>query len=183
MSTIFDPGPITMYGADWCGDCRRAKAWFADHGVAYTYVDLIEQPEQTEVVLERNEGRKSIPVIVFADDTHLTEPGDAELEAKVRSLSPRSGPRVVENVEASRFELRDGDELLSLADYRTRDDVIVVPHVETIPAHRGQGNAARLMDGLLEIIRADGRSIVPLCPFAAAHIRDDPAHHDLLAPR
>ncbi|KAG1648095.1 hypothetical protein GQR58_030091 [Nymphon striatum] len=30
---------ITMYGADWCGDCRRAKAWFDEREIAYTYVD------------------------------------------------------------------------------------------------------------------------------------------------
>ena len=88
---------------------------------------------------------------------------------------------VTEDAEASRFELRQDGELLSFADYSTRGDSIVVPHVETIMAHRGRGNAARLMDGLLALIRADGRTIVPLCPFAAAHIRDDPAHHDLLA--
>ncbi len=182
MSMIFEPGPITMYGADWCGDCRRAKAWFEDHGVDYTYVDLIAEPDQTDVVLARNNGRKSIPVVVFADDSHLTEPSDAELEAKVRTLSA-PGPTVIEDVARSRFELRDGDTVLSFADYRIRDGAVVVPHVETDPAHRGRGNAARLMDGLLATIRADGRSIVPLCPFAAAHIRDDPDHHDLLAPR
>lgn len=184
MSSLGDPGPITMYGADWCADCRRAKAWFADRGIDYTYVDLIAQPDQTEVVLARNEGRKSIPVIVFADDTHLTEPSNVDLEAKVAALVGNGSPAtVIDNTEASRFELRRGADLLSFADYRSRDGAIVVPHVETDPAFRGQGNAARLMDGLLEIIRADGRTIVPLCPFAAAHIRDDPEHQDLLAPR
>ncbi len=182
MSALVDPGPITMYGADWCGDCRRAKAWFADHGIDYTYVDLIEEPDQTSVVLERNDGRKSIPVIVFADDTHLTEPSDDELARKVAALDAgRDELEVVEVADRSRFELRRGDEVLSLADYRVRDGAIVVPHVETMPEHRGHGHAGRLMDGLLAILRADGRTIVPLCPFAAAHIRDRPEYHDLLA--
>lgn len=88
---------------------------------------------------------------------------------------------VIEDPERARFELRDGDQVLSFADYSVRGNSIVVPHVETAPAHRGQGNAARLMDGLLAQLRADGRSIVPLCPFAASHIRDDPSFHDLLA--
>lgn len=30
-----------------------------------------------------NEGRRSVPVVVFPDGTHLTEPTDAELEAKL----------------------------------------------------------------------------------------------------
>ena len=72
-----------MYGADWCGDCQRAKKYFADHGVEYTYVDLEQQPEQYSVVIERNAGKKSIPVIVFSDNTHLTEPTDEQLEKKL----------------------------------------------------------------------------------------------------
>ena len=31
---------ITMYGADWCGDCRRAKTYFDERGVAYDYLDV-----------------------------------------------------------------------------------------------------------------------------------------------
>ncbi len=38
------------------------------------------------------------------------------------------------------------------------------------------------MEGLLAIIRADGRTITPRCPFAAAHIRDNEQHHDLVTP-
>ncbi|MEN9606972.1 MAG: Glutaredoxin, partial [Actinomycetota bacterium] len=26
---------VTYYGADWCGDCRRAKAVFAAEGVEF----------------------------------------------------------------------------------------------------------------------------------------------------
>ncbi|MEY2778990.1 MAG: hypothetical protein RL623_170 [Actinomycetota bacterium] len=72
-----------MYGADWCGDCQRSKKYFADHGVEYTYIDLEQQPDQYSVVIERNAGKKSIPVIVFSDNTHLTEPTDEQLKKKL----------------------------------------------------------------------------------------------------
>ena len=72
-----------MYGADWCGDCRRSKAFLDTHEVAYTMVDLVEHPLLIAEVIERNEGRRSIPVIVFPDGSHLTEPSDAELAAKL----------------------------------------------------------------------------------------------------
>ena len=103
-------------------------------------------------------------------------------DATELDATPGHGPafEVSENVDAGRFELRLGGELVSIADYQQRDDVVVVPHVETDPAHRGNGFAARLMDGLLDQLRASGRSIAPLCPFAAEHIRDNPRHHDLL---
>lgn len=70
---------ITLYGAEWCADCRRSKSLLNDRGVEYTYVDLEAQPDAVEVVLERNEGRRVIPTIVFSDGTHLAEPSDREL--------------------------------------------------------------------------------------------------------
>lgn len=72
-----------MYGADWCGDCRRSKAFLDKHHVAYTMVDLEEHPLLIAEVLERNEGKRSIPVIVFPDGSHLTEPSERELAAKL----------------------------------------------------------------------------------------------------
>jgi mycoredoxin len=76
---------ITMYGADWCSDCWRAKQWFERNSVTYTYVDLEEHPEKIDTVIAYNQGRKSIPVVVFGDGSHLTEPTDADLDAKLRA--------------------------------------------------------------------------------------------------
>lgn len=170
-----------MYGADWCGDCRRATSWFAERGVPYTYVDLVEAPEAYEVVRERNRGEQRIPVIVFDDDTHLTEPTDDELAARVATPGS-SDTRVVENLDESRFEMWRGGELISYAEFSTRPQgVVVVPHVETLPEHRGSGNAALMLDAMLGLLRSSDRTIVPLCSFAAAHIRDNERHRDLLA--
>jgi len=171
---------ITMYGADWCGDCRRAKDYFAEHGVPYDYVNLIEQPDAADIVLERNGGKQSIPVIVFADDSHLTEPSNAALEAKLVALAS-STAMVVELADAGRFELRLGGEMVSFATFSEANNVVTVPHVETDPAHRGNGHAATLMDGLLGLLRSTGRTIAPLCPFAAEHVRSSARHQDLLA--
>lgn len=171
---------ITMYGADWCGDCRRAKAYFAEHGVPYTYVDLIETPEATDIVLARNAGAKSIPVVVFADDSHLTEPSNADLDQKLDVLASVTAT-VVEVADAGRFELRLGGEVLSFANFTESAGIVTVPHVETVPEHRGNGNAATLMEGLLGLLRSSGRTIAPLCPFAADHVRGNARHHDLVA--
>ena len=74
---------IVMYGADWCGDCRRSKAFLERRGVPFTYVDLEERPDEIAEVIKRNDGRRSIPVIVFSDGTHLTEPSNDALAAKL----------------------------------------------------------------------------------------------------
>jgi predicted GNAT family acetyltransferase len=125
-------------------------------------------------------------VIVFDDGSHLTEPSDEALAAKVAELggvAEEPGPtfEVVDVTEASRFELRRDGTTVGLADYRRQGDRVLIPHVETFPEHRGQGYAARLMDGALHQIRAAGEKVVPLCPFAASHIRDNPEHQDLAA--
>lgn len=193
MAGFEDDMTITMYGADWCGDCRRAKAWFEERGIVYDYVDLVENPDETERVLERNNGVKKIPVIVFPDDSHLVEPSNDELSAHVATLTEAgislagasaeavdNGPAVVENSHLDRFELLRNGEVVSFATYTQNEQSIIVPHVETKPEYRGHGLAAELMDGLLAILRKDGRTITPLCPFAADHIRDNQQHHDLL---
>jgi len=77
------PENIVMYGADWCGDCRRSKAFLERHGVAFTYVDLEERPEEMKTVIARNGGLRSIPVIVFDDGSHLTEPTNGALATKL----------------------------------------------------------------------------------------------------
>ncbi len=93
------------------------------------------------------------------------------------------GPAVTENRHLGRFELLRRGEVVSFATYRVSDGVVTVPHVETQRHLRGNGYAAELMEGMLAILRRDGRTIIPLCPFAADHIRDNPQHHDLVAVR
>ena len=74
---------ITMYGADWCGDCRRSKRLFEELNVEYTLIDTDSDLTAADKVIEINGGAKSIPVIVFSDGTHLTEPSDYDLKAKL----------------------------------------------------------------------------------------------------
>jgi glutaredoxin-like protein len=78
---------IVMYGADWCGDCRRSKRLLEELNVEYTLIDVDADLSAADKVIEINGGAKSIPVIVFQDGTHLTEPSDIDLKAKLESLS------------------------------------------------------------------------------------------------
>ena len=78
---------ITMYGAEWCGDCRRSKRFLDANNVEYTYVDVEADEAASEKVIEINGGQRSIPVILIADGTHMTEPSDGDLKAKLESLS------------------------------------------------------------------------------------------------
>lgn len=77
---------ITFYGADWCGDCRRSKRLLAELNVPYDMIDVDKDDAAAAKVIEINGGAKSIPVIVFKDGTHLTEPSDPALKQKLEEL-------------------------------------------------------------------------------------------------
>ncbi|MEJ6574126.1 MAG: glutaredoxin domain-containing protein [Actinomycetes bacterium] len=77
---------LLVYGAAWCGDCRRSERFLDSNGVEYTYIDVEADKTGADKVVEINGGAQSIPVIVFSDGTHLTEPSDIALKAKLEAL-------------------------------------------------------------------------------------------------
>jgi len=76
---------ITMYGAEWCGDCRRSKSLLDRLEVDYEYVDLLLVDDGADRARAVS-GRTNIPVIVFSDNTHMVEPTDAEVRIKLAQL-------------------------------------------------------------------------------------------------
>ena len=77
---------ITMYGAEWCGDCRRSQRLLNELGVEYSYINIEEVEGAADKVVEINGGAQSIPVVMFSDGTHLTEPSDPDLRKKLENL-------------------------------------------------------------------------------------------------
>ncbi|QZY52804.1 glutaredoxin domain-containing protein [Leucobacter tenebrionis] len=74
-----------IFGADWCGDCRRAKLIFDRAGAPYRYVDLVQDPAAAEVAHDIS-GRTNIPVIVYPDRSHQVEPSNADMLQKIAEL-------------------------------------------------------------------------------------------------
>lgn len=91
------------------------------------------------------------------------------------------GPVVVDNREASRFEvLVDGD-VVGFADYVDLGDRVELPHTVVDRAMRGRGIAALLIERALDDVRASGRTVVPSCWYVAQFIESHPDYADLLA--
>jgi predicted GNAT family acetyltransferase len=86
---------------------------------------------------------------------------------------------VQDNTGRSRFEL-DVDGLVVFASYRRQGDTLAIYHVEAPPRLRGTGAAGRLMRGVAEVARQEGRTIVPYCGYAAAWLRRHKEYRDLL---
>jgi len=78
-----EPQSITLYGAAWCPDCRRAKMFLGEQRVPYQWVDIEQDVEGRALVERLNDGKRIIPTIVFGDGTLLVEPSNAELAAKL----------------------------------------------------------------------------------------------------
>jgi uncharacterized protein len=87
---------------------------------------------------------------------------------------------VKDNRTKSRYEL-DAGGLTVFANYRRDGSTLYIRYVEAPPKLRGTGAAGRLMQGVMEIARAEGLRVVPLCGYAAAWIRRHKEQHDLLA--
>ncbi|MDN3497544.1 glutaredoxin domain-containing protein [Planococcus sp. APC 4015] len=77
---------ITMFGAQWCSDCRRTKSQLDQLGVAYSYIDLETDPSAADVARDIS-GRTNIPVVVYPDASHHVEPSNADVESKLRELA------------------------------------------------------------------------------------------------
>ncbi len=77
---------ISMYGADWCGDCRRTKSQLTELGVEFEYLDVDADADYKTRAVEIS-GKPNIPVVVFPDKTHLVEPSDSDVELKLRELN------------------------------------------------------------------------------------------------
>jgi mycoredoxin len=72
---------ITVYGADWCGDCRRTKRWLNASGIEWTWIDRDADPEVRLMLADA--GYLAIPVVVLPSGRILVEPSDAQLAAAV----------------------------------------------------------------------------------------------------
>jgi thioredoxin reductase (NADPH) len=74
---------ITLYGAYWCPDCRRAKKFLGEQFIPYAWVDIEQDQEAEQFVINKNDGKRIIPTIVFPDGSFLVEPSNAELARKL----------------------------------------------------------------------------------------------------
>ena len=78
---------ITMYTTDWCPDCWRAKQVFKAMKVPYQEINITHDDDAVELVMQLNNGNRSVPTIVFPDGSVLTEPSTSALAQKVQAFT------------------------------------------------------------------------------------------------
>ena len=74
---------FTLYSTPWCGYCHRLKGQLTREGIAFDEVDIEAQPDAAAVVESANAGNQTVPTLVFADGTSLTNPSVNQVKAKL----------------------------------------------------------------------------------------------------
>ena len=75
---INEQGRIVFYGADWCPDCRRSKAYLTDNKINYQFVNIDENEWAIPIIIKLNGGKRRIPTILINEEVYV-EPENEEL--------------------------------------------------------------------------------------------------------
>ena len=65
---------IKMYTTTWCGDCRHAKRFLRERGIAFEEINIEEHDGAAEYVMKINGGKRKVPTF--------------EVEGRAFNLSP-----------------------------------------------------------------------------------------------
>lgn len=73
---------VELYTSPYCGYCHAAKRLLTQKGVAFTEIDVMANPSKRAEMLQRANGRHTVPQI-FVGTTHVG--GSDELHALERA--------------------------------------------------------------------------------------------------
>jgi mycoredoxin len=76
---------FTMYSTPWCGYCHRLKGQLNREGISFVEVDIEVEPGAADIVERANKGNQTVPTLVFADGTALTNPSLAQIRSQLAS--------------------------------------------------------------------------------------------------
>lgn len=79
------PGTVTMYSTTWCGYCRRLKGQMDREGIAYTEINIEQDPESAAFVEKANGGNQTVPTVLVVpadggEDHVMTNPSLAQVK-------------------------------------------------------------------------------------------------------
>ena len=77
---------IKVYSTAWCPDCVAAKSLLKSMKVEFEDINIEEVPGSAEIVVELNNGNRTVPTIIFPDGSMMSEPRLTDLRQKVAAL-------------------------------------------------------------------------------------------------
>ena len=78
------PGaPVTMFTTQWCGYCVRLKKLMQREGIEFAEVDIENDASAAELVMKANGGNRTVPTLLFANGTALTNPSIDQVKSQL----------------------------------------------------------------------------------------------------
>jgi predicted GNAT family acetyltransferase len=87
---------------------------------------------------------------------------------------------VTDNPGAHRFEITVDGKVAGFAAYQRDGSTVSFTHTEIEPAFEGKGLGSALARGALDATRAEGRSVLPFCPFIRGYLARHADYADLV---
>ena len=80
---------IVVFGKPECPDFQRSRAVLEAHDVTFRFRDIVSDPSAELAALQIT-GESKSPVIVFPDGSHVVEPSDEALRARLTAAGTGS---------------------------------------------------------------------------------------------
>ncbi|MBY3554253.1 mycoredoxin [Modestobacter lapidis] len=77
---------VTMYTTSWCGYCVRLKKMMQGEGIEFAEINIETDEGAADLVMQANGGNRTVPTLVFADGTALTNPSIEQVKARLAEL-------------------------------------------------------------------------------------------------
>jgi mycoredoxin len=74
---------LTIYSTQWCGYCHRLMSQLDREQVGYEVVDIEHDPAAADYVMSVNGGNQTVPTVVFADGSAMTNPSLAQVKERL----------------------------------------------------------------------------------------------------
>lgn len=91
-------------------------------------------------------------------------------------------PTVVDDVDASRFEILVDGDVAGFAEYRRDAGRLELTHTVIDPTSEGQGLGSVLILAALDAARGEGLSVLPFCPLVREVMQRHPEYVELVPP-
>ena len=124
--------------------------------------------------MERN--RESMVTLVDSDQVN------GELASSTTGASDVESVSITDNKETGAYELEVEGQVAAGLLYSETGTRVTLLATSVYPEFRGKGNAGKLLGGVLEMLRAEGRTATLTCSFATAFVQSHPEYSDVVDP-
>jgi thioredoxin reductase (NADPH) len=163
---------VTVYGAPWCPETRRAKRVLGEARLDFEWVDVDDDPQAAAYVRRQSGGNLTIPVVVV-DGSVLVAPSAAELAERLGlDATPRrffdlivvgAGPA---GLTAALSAVREGISCLVVEQAVPGGQASMTPHLHGFPGFPDGTSGAVVRESLVGQAARHGVRILPDVPLS-----------------